>query len=268
MSVVLDAINENLKHIKIIFEPTANSFRRDTKQTEDARELTVKEFIESFFPSNYKVKKGLIYSVDGYSREIDCVLLAPNHPPLVTPIREVIIAEGVHAAIEVKPDITTLSQNSEFYRGLKQIQTVKKLKRDIAYLPTNEIPIEQIDKRIPCVLFSNKSRNHRDTINYMINLTKNSDFESCDLPDLIVTMDNGVIYHTSSASSSIFRNLIKFNIKNHSEKLFIYFGNEYNPLALFLLILYSFTPPEPLINESILKSYLPFQPDTAISYEY
>ncbi len=202
MSVIIDAIRENLRNIKVIFEPTENSFLKDTKQTGDAREVTVKEFLECFFPSSYRVKKGLIYSLDSFSQEIDCVLLAPNHPRLITPIREVIIAEGVHAAIEIKPDITTLTDKSEFKRGLKQIKTVKNLNRKVAFLPTNDFP--PIHK-IPCIIFSNKSRNHIEIVNYMANLVLTSEFQPEEFPDLIVSLDNGILFHTSCASISMFR---------------------------------------------------------------
>ena len=169
MTVILDAIKENLRHIKIIFEPTETSFTKDTKNTGDAKELSVKQFLESFLPESFQVKKGLIYSLDDNSQEIDCVLLAPNHPRLVTPIREIILAEGVHAAIEVKPDISTLTEKSEFFRALGQVKSVKTLKREIAFLTTGYVPS---DHSIPTIIFSNKSRHLSDITDYMIGLVR------------------------------------------------------------------------------------------------
>lgn len=265
MSVVLDAIRENLRKIKIVFEPTEVSFKADTKQTGDAKELTVKQFLESFFPISYKVRKGLIYSQKGHSREIDCVLLAPNHPPLVTPVRELILAEGVHAAIEVKPDISTLTEGSEFYRGLMQAQSVKRLKREVAYLPTNELPA---DNQIPCAIFSAKSRPCHEMIEFMISHVDSGKILPAELPDIITTLDNGLLFHSSSLSTSIFGNFLALKKPNHSKRGFIFFGPEHDTLAIFLLILYSVTPPEPHVAEPILKKYLGFCVDEAIFFEY
>lgn len=265
MSVVMDAIRENLRKIQIVFEPTEASFKADTKQTGDAKELTVRQFLESYFPTSYNVRKGLIYSQNGSSREIDCVLLAPNHPPLVTPVREVILAEGVHAAIEVKPDISTLTESSEFYRGLMQVQSVKRLKREVAYLPTNELPA---DNEIPCAIFSAKSRPHHEMINFMISHIDSGTILPAELPDIIVTLDNGLLFHSPSLPTSIFRNFLASKKPNHSKQGFIYFGPEHDILAIFLLILYSVTPPEPHFNEPILKKYLGFRADEATLFEY
>jgi hypothetical protein len=84
----------------------------------------VKQFLESIFPSSYRIKKGPIYNLNNFSQEIDCVILSPNHSPMQTPKREVILAEGVFAAIEIKPDISTLTDDSEFNRGLMQIKSI------------------------------------------------------------------------------------------------------------------------------------------------
>lgn len=265
MSAILDAIRENLRKIQIVFEPTETSFKADTKQTGDAKELTVRYFLESFFPSTYKVRKGLIYSQEGVSREIDCVLLAPNHPPLVTPVREVIIAEGVHAAIEVKPDISTLSGGSEFYRGLMQVQSVKRLKREIAHLPTNEFPAEH---EIPCAIFSGKSRPLKETVDFMVSQVDRGVILPIELPDMIVTLDNGLLFHSASLPTSIFRKYLASKKQNHAQRGFIHFGPEHDTLALFLLILYSVTPPEPHYNHPILTKYLGFRADEAMFFEY
>ena len=114
MNAILDAIEENLQGIRITFEPTLPSFTKDTKGTADAKEVSVIEFFKHYFLTNYNVKKGKIYSYQSESNEIDCVILAPNHPPLITPKREIILAEGVYAAVEVKPNISTLTEKSEF----------------------------------------------------------------------------------------------------------------------------------------------------------
>jgi hypothetical protein len=129
MDAVYGSILENLRHIEVVAASTVEAFRRDRTNTGDAKEITVKEFIERYLPADYRVKKGAIYAQHGESQNIDCVVLAPIHPQLTTPVREVILAEGVYAAVEVKPDISVLTDQGEFLRGLKQIESVKALVR-------------------------------------------------------------------------------------------------------------------------------------------
>jgi len=253
MSVILDAIKESLRNIKFIFEPTETSFSKDTKKTGDAKEVTVKDFIQRFFPATFQIKKGLIYSLNDSSNEIDCVLLAPNHPRLETPIRDIILAEGVLAAIEVKPDISTLTEKSEFYRGLRQIQSVKKLQREIAFIPTGYIPP---DHRIPCVIFSNRSRSLGDMTDYMIGLITKREFEPTDLPDIILTLDHGIIYHSAFARQCILNDFVSKQTKITSDNMFLEFPYNDSTLPFFIFLLQSITPPEPYLSDPILKRYL------------
>ncbi|MFC0779347.1 DUF6602 domain-containing protein [Flavobacterium sp. HJSW_4] len=258
MSVILDAIKENLRHIKIIFEPTESSFTKDTKKTGDAKELSVKQFIESFFPQSFQIQKGLIYSIDDNSQEIDCVLLAPNHPRLVTPVRNIILAEGVHAAIEVKPDISTLTESSEFHRALKQIASVKKLKRNIHLMPTGYTPT---DHSIPSIIFSNKSQSLEKISNYLLQQVNKGIFKPTDLPDLIFTIDHGIIFHSAYASECLFKDYINSQIKLEKNNIFLEIPANEMSLPLFIYLLYCFTPPEPFLSEPMIKKYL-----TSISF--
>ncbi|EIJ36958.1 DUF6602 domain-containing protein [Thiothrix nivea] len=166
MNAAIGAIIENLDQIRLVFSKTETIFSKDTKNTGDSKEVSISEFLESFFPTTYTVKKGKIYSLDSDSQEIDCVILHSIHPRLFTPKREVILAEGVYAAIEIKPDIKTLTNKSEFHRGLKQIQSVKRLQRKLPTLHT-EGKVPESRHRIPSVIFSKEARHINDTIIYI-----------------------------------------------------------------------------------------------------
>jgi hypothetical protein len=131
------ALRESLKGIDIKFQTAPLAFRKDKFQTGQSRELSVKEFLESFFPSGWSVKKGPIFDREGTtSDEVDCALCIPEHPPCLTSNRQLILAERVYAAIEVKPDLTSLGKKSEFRRALDQCDSVKKLKRVIPLAPS------------------------------------------------------------------------------------------------------------------------------------
>ena len=47
-NAVLGAIVEGLKNIELVFDETDEAFRKDRTQTAEKREITVKEFFESF----------------------------------------------------------------------------------------------------------------------------------------------------------------------------------------------------------------------------
>src|SRR5690606_23181630 len=136
------------------------------------------------------------------SNEIDCVLLAPNHPVLTTPIREVIVAEGVHAAIELKPDISNLSKKSgtEIKRSLDQIKSVKNLEREILRLePILSLGHKKLNKyfdKIPSFLFSFTSKSGKETIMFLLEQIRLGEYQLEELPDFIVTLDHGVIVTT------------------------------------------------------------------------
>lgn len=257
MNAVTSAIFENMRQIEIVFEDTCEGFKKDRKNTGDSREITVKQFLESFFPSSFIIKKGPIYNLNSESQEIDCVILAPNHPKLLTPKREVIIAEGVFTAVEVKPDISSLPMKSitaektrcEFRRALWQIQSVKKLKRN---LPAILRTLEELT-RIPCVIFAKKSRSAKDTINYMIQCLKNNAIEPFELPDIILTLDNGLIYHTLDFEKSAFNEISK----DHKGEVFVHIDSKNEvTLGTFILLLLSFSSPEPLMQDHIIKEYI------------
>jgi hypothetical protein len=131
MNAAIGAINEHLKDIRLKFSDTEPSFKGDRDNTASKRELSIAQLLQSFLPTTYTVRKCKIYSIDAESQNIDCVILHPIHPRLETPERTIAFAEGVFAAVEVKPDISVLTERSEFARGLKQINSVRQLKRHV-----------------------------------------------------------------------------------------------------------------------------------------
>jgi len=111
------------------FKKASISGRGTPQEVADFREHAVEEFVGRFFPFPHRVTKGKIRdSYGAISDSIDCVICNPNHPHTIDSHGkfQLIFAEGVDAAIEVKPDI---SNNDELLRGLQQGLTVKALKR-------------------------------------------------------------------------------------------------------------------------------------------
>ena len=257
MNAVIGSILENLKAIEIIYEPTVEVFKGDRTNTGDSKEISVNDFILSYLTSAYRVKKGKIYSLDNESANIDCVVLSPNHPNLITPKREIILAEGVFCAIEVKPDITSLTEKSEFSRGLKQIQSIKKLNRQITKISGRGKP-KSFDS-IPSVIFSKYSSDFDKVVGTIREKVLDKQLKPDELPDLIFSMDKGALFYCPSFKDHRFFKLLSDSQKLvFNEAVFLHFSSneKHVNLLLFLIIVLNFQKPDIPISDFFIKKYL------------
>ena len=258
-NAVIGSLFENLDYIEIIFKPTHEPFQNDKENTGNAKEYTVDEFISSYLTHEYRIKKGCIYNKTTHSNPIDCVILAPNHPILITPKRSIILAEGVYAAIEVKPDIYN---KVEFARGLEQIKSIKSLERK-TYVPdlTNILgthPIPDFAKKIPCILFSAKSLKPQDTVDFIKAKLKSNELTIYDLPDMILTLDNGLFVFSPDIKRTPFGNYFLSNKTEFSETTMLHFCETTKAQTLTLFLLHLLNLPSPILKNSdfILNDYL------------
>ncbi|TDE08520.1 DUF6602 domain-containing protein [Dyadobacter psychrotolerans] len=255
---VFGSLIENLESIQIIFNPTTEVFKVDRDSTADKKEVTVQEFIRAYLTSDFRLTKGHIFSQTDSSQSIDCVVLAPNHPRLITPKREVILAEGVFAAVEIKPDIY---DKRELLRGLQQIRSVKKLHRDVS---STEFPglgiegLQEFQKKIPTAIFSGKSLTEENMYKFLKDLIDQGEFEITDLPDLILTLDNGLFVISPDMEYMPLGNiLLDQDPKTKSHHLFNFKGDSTaTTLALFLIHLLCFPTAYLKEDEPILLKYL------------
>jgi hypothetical protein len=259
---VFASLLENLKLIEIIFDETPAAFKTDTKNTGESKEISLSNFLRSYFPTNYQVKKGLIYSLGKTSREIDCVLLHPSHPNLVTPKREIILAEGVHAAIEVKPDI---KNKKEFQRALYQVASVKAIDRKISYISRSTNLAEknlEIKERsvIPTFIFSKFTDNPETLFDKLFDIvnSENNELTPDVLPDFIVSLEHGIFeFRLKAKYCSRFNELNKYFSKVPDSVIIHYEVRNEHLLAMFLLMLYGgITPPQPPLFREVLFGYL------------
>jgi hypothetical protein len=257
VNAAIAALAEHLKDVEIQFSETEPTFRKDRQNTGDRRELSVRELLESFFPPTYTIRKCAIFSRDGAtSQNIDCVVLHPVHPRLETPKRVIAVAEGVYAAIEVKPDIRTLTSSSEFARGLAQIQSVKRLSRKVfdlnAGLGNHEKVLLAPQQRIPGVIFAKSAQGANETIAFMRDTARVTSGDK--LPDLVVALDRKyVIFHTMC----IERTFATVICKGATGEAYVLIDAADMVLAMFMMTLYTFTPPSPSFSgDFILKPYL------------
>ncbi|WP_396637246.1 DUF6602 domain-containing protein [Maribacter sp. R77961] len=263
MNAVIGSIIENLRSIQIIYEPTVEIFKGDRTNTGDSKEISVNEFIQSYLTNDYRVKKGKIYSLDSESANIDCVVLAPNHPNLITPKREVILAEGVFCAVEVKPDISSLSKTSEFVRSTIQIKSIKNLNRKIDRL--NLKILGNKDKpvyfnKIPAVVFSKKSASFDKIIEHFRERVKTDELKKDELPDIIFSIENGVLFYCPH-----FKHTTYYNMLNEPQKLLFdeatfmqvcsKENEEHINLLIFLMMFLNLEKPHIPISDFFIKQY-------------
>jgi len=134
------AVQERLRrHFRRLTEDILRDYRDGLQSgTPEAvanfREDFIREIIGRVFERTYRLSKGPVFdSFGGRSKSIDCVICAPNHPLFLDPIGRdcALLADGVHSVIEIKPDISTLSDDfdCELVRGLEQLRSCKRLKR-------------------------------------------------------------------------------------------------------------------------------------------
>lgn len=253
---IMDAILEYIDDFNLKFAATKESFKQSKLATSDRKELIVKDFFESFFPSEYKISRGEIFDYNNISNSIDCVIKTPNHPNLKTPMRpEIIIAEGVYAAIEVKPDIST---KKEFERGLEQCKAVKQLTRNIN-LPTIESLDPQKDyKKIPFILFSKKAKSAKKTFESLKQYIIKEKLKPNEIPDVIFSLDGWLIYHTVNIRTSLFSSFYhQIGLKDDQKSVFMIIESDTNSLlCILLLILFRFPGPEYVLNGYIINDYL------------
>ena len=256
---IMDALYEYIDDFNLKFGDTKETFKKAKLSTSDRKEEIVKDFFASFFPVGYEFSRGEIFDYYNISNSIDCVIKTPEHPRLKTPMRpEIILAEGVYAAIEVKPDISTLTDRGEFYRALKQCKTVKKLKRSFTNSKLENMDKTKSYQKIPFIIFSKKSADIEKTLEFIISKIENKKLKSNELPDIIYSLDGWLIYHTTNIKTSLFQpTFIQEKIPEDNRNIFMLFkGNTNDLLCILLLILFKFPGHGYVLNEYIVNGYL------------
>jgi len=263
MNAVYGSILENLKLVEIIYEETIEVFKKDRTNTADSKEVTVSEFVKSYLPHEYQVKEQTkIYGKKQETNNIDCVILAPNHPRLITPAREIVLAEGVYAAIEVKPDISTLTEKSEFFRGLQQIKSVKNIERKVHRIDLSKLDgskaIPKYFDKIPTIMFASKSSDVYKTISFMAKCVRDGHFNKYELPDAIISLEKGVImYNPHWDATNFSKGFVDKRIKIPDSGFLSYESTDKaNNLVHFLRILLNVPSPDIKISNFILNPYL------------
>ena len=256
---IIDALYEYMDEFNLKFGDTKETFKKARLSTSDRKEEIVKDFFASFFPVGYEFSRGEIFDYYSISNSIDCVIKTPEHPRLKTPMRpEIILAEGVYAAIEIKPDISTLTDRGEFNRALKQCKTVKKLKRNFTNSKLEKMDKTKSYQKIPFIIFSKKSTDIEKTLEFIISKIENKNLKTDEIPDVVFSLDGWLIYHTTNIPTSLFKpTFIKEKISEDNKSVFMLFKGKTNDLlCMLLLILFEFPGHGYILNDYIVNEYL------------
>jgi hypothetical protein len=176
----------------------------------DYRESFVQEVIGRFFPRSYNISKGAIYDSYGCrSASIDCVVCTDNHPLFLDALgrNTTLLADAVHCAIEVKPDLSdqpkdygeSRKQTPELMRGLKQVQEVKRLKRRNGYPVMSRGTSKELQDywlRVPSYLFSMESVDIAALCRYTAGYYSSQQIPVEEQVDMMVVLGAGVIVNS------------------------------------------------------------------------
>lgn len=179
------------------FEKAGVAGRNTPQEVADFRENALRDFVRRYFPFPYRVAKGNI--VDSFGNEsdsIDCVLLNPIHPHTIDSFDKftVILADAVDAAIELKPN---LQDKAELERGLRQIVSVKQLRRSkTPLLLSSNLPphILEHSLRVPAFLFAERCKSDpTDTAREIAAFYHRERIELEDQVDFVIVNGLGII---------------------------------------------------------------------------
>lgn len=260
---LLALLDYQSRELEIGFNKARIQGKSTPQEVSDFREYYFNRFIAKYFPFPHRVTKGNIRdSYDNISDSIDCVVLSPIHP-YITDTNEkfnIILADGVDVAIEVKPDIST---KSELIRGLTQIQSVKKLRRrEGPILFPDYTPKDRVEesRMIPTFIFSMKGKSK---INDMFNCI--NEFNEKNNVSLDEQIDNIVINNVGIITNYKYRKLKLSNGDTLSGLVF----EEWKELTLgmFLYKLNTVDHAALSFNSNIIRYYLAgLEPYNIIQY--
>jgi len=195
MQTLFDLLRIEAAELRTSFMKASVTGQGTPQEVADFREHAVQSFLQRFFPFPYRVAKGNIRDSFGRASDsIDCVLCCPAHPHTIDSYGkfQLLLADGVDAAIEVKPDI---ANRTELERGLAQGISVKHLRRVQSGLigQDSESPFGQYAHRVPYFIFSMKAKADPLTTGHeIVDYYRNNQVSVLDQADAICVNDVGV----------------------------------------------------------------------------
>jgi hypothetical protein len=267
MDNLIQLLKIESKEINHFFEKASIEGKGTPQEVSDRREIALTKFLKKFFPFPYRIAKGNIRdSFGNSSMSIDCVLLNPSHP--YTTSNEInfsiILADGVDAAIEVKPK---LNSDKEIERSLKQITSVKKLTRKRTSVLNLKVIGKQHSpktltncKKIPSIIFAIET--YKDERLLLVKIVDHYEKNQIkrELQFDFIVINNQYLIINIRKGSYIER------VDENNDGLYIYNYGELT-LAAFLMLLNEFPQSEMRNSSTVLEHYLDIKPENAKTFK-
>jgi len=253
MDEVYALLREDAIELESRFRKASIEGKGTSQEVADFRENALQDFVRRYFPFPHRVTKGKIRdSFGSVSDSIDCVICNPNHPYTVDSREKfsLLLAEGIDAAIEVKPDIQS---SAELVRGLVQGLSVKHLLR--ANTPTiMRIPwVVERSKRVPFAVFAMRCKSDPiDTGREIVEFYRTRQTPPILQADFVAVNNVGIFFNC--LDSSMFR----WNTPLPEEERTGWIFEEWrsNSLAGFVLHLQDLAHASIKMDEDVLPRYL------------
>lgn len=203
MQKLIDILIAEGKALLQEFEKASSLGEGTSQEVAEFRENALRDFISRFYPLPYRIVKGKVHDSydNGPSSSVDCIIVNQVHPNLIDSQGkfQLLLADGIDATIELKPDI---SKSSELIRALKQGVSIKKLRRAKGpILLTKGKPdiVIESSRQIPFYIFTTKiKQNLIDTIQEIKNYYKDNSVPPENQLDGIFVHGLGVLNHIKS----------------------------------------------------------------------
>jgi len=252
MQELIELLRVDVGLLESEFHKASIQGKGTSQEVADFRENAVQSFVERFFPFPHRITKGKLRdSFGSVSDSIDCVICNPIHP-YTTDSRgkfQLILADGVDVAIEVKPDV---AQKSELERGLAQGLSVKNLRR--AAPPTlSKSPFDREHAlRVPYFIFAMRAKSDPlSTGKEIIEFYKSRAIPAIDQADAIVVNNCGLFFNFKDQSQFTWVT----DIPAHEKKGWYFENWKEDTLAGFLFRLHSIPHAEIKMAEDVLPRY-------------
>lgn len=201
----------------------------------------------------------------GVSDSLDVVVLAPNHPKLRNELgaHEILLADGVQCAIELKPDLSDLPegfgvdrrQKPEIIRALEQVRSVKRLRREragvlVGFEPELSAAYTEHVHRLPCHLVTAKAA-PVDLCSYVASYYVKHNVPLVEQVDMVLVLGQALLVNTKapehgfqpSSSETWFSSIVALDYQKDA-------------LAGFVVRLMAEVGPELTMSTPVLCTYL------------
>ncbi|AJI74238.1 hypothetical protein BZ13_1208 [Francisella philomiragia subsp. philomiragia ATCC 25015] len=254
-------LNFEATEIDTGFKKASFEGKGTSQEVSDRREPLIKNFISKYFPFPYRIAKGnIVDSFGNRSKSIDCIILNPQHPNTLSNtngLYSVIFADGVDAAIEIKPKL----DKDEILRALTQIKSVKELTRvKTSLFNTDDIKNYKDDiYKIYTFIFTNESFSNNETlIEHIKQYYSKNKVERNNQFDFIIINNKGILFNNREGGF-FDRGTLPIGL--------IFFKTNEDTLLHFLFWLNKIPVSSPKLSSDVISYYIKFENTDMEVYE-